>query len=64
MHLAGGHQEGAIAVEADDFGLYRRAAIAMHFAHGPDRGAYAGGLENQARDAHQRGLCGGSLARR
>ena len=54
LQLAGGHQEGAVAIEAHDLGRHRRLAIGAHLAHRPHRHAHARGFEHQAGDAHQR----------
>ncbi len=62
MDFAGGHQEGAVAVEADDFGLHRRAVVATDFEDRADRRADAGGLEHQPGHAHQRAGAGQRLA--
>jgi hypothetical protein len=56
VDLAGGHQEGAVAVEAHHFGKHRRLAFAAHLADRADRHAHTGGLEHEAGDAHQGAL--------
>ncbi len=55
VQLAVGHQEGAVAVEADHLGQHRRLAVAAaQFAHRAHRHAHAGRFEHQAGHAHQR----------
>jgi hypothetical protein len=56
VHVAGGHQVGAIAGEADDLGLHRRLALHVDLAHRADRLSQARGFEHQAGDAHQHAL--------
>ena len=59
VHVAGGHQVGAVAGEADDLGEHRRAAPSARLADLADRAdrhADARGLEHQAGDADQPAL--------
>ena len=56
LDVAGRHQVGAVAGEADDLGEHRRLAGHAHFADRADRHADAGRLEHQAGDADQQAL--------
>jgi hypothetical protein len=53
VHVAGRHQVGAVAGEADDFGDHRRLSGHADLADRADRHADAGRLEDEAGDADQ-----------